>query len=68
MSTGTIVPFLRLEDVATAKTVSRGIPLAMLRLGGIAFGRYAGYGSWKAGALTAGPGTGLVLIINALDG
>jgi hypothetical protein len=63
-----VVPFLMLDDVATAKTVSRGIALAMLFLGGLALGRYAGYGSWKVGALMAGLGTGLVLIINALGG
>ena len=34
---------------ATAKNVSRGIALAMLFFGGLALGRYAGYGSWKVG-------------------
>ena len=48
--------------------VSRGIALAMLFVGGLALGRYAGYGSWKVGLLMAGLGTALVLAINALGG
>jgi hypothetical protein len=56
------------EDVATAKNVSRAIALAMLFVGGLALGRYAGYGSWKVGLLMAGLGSALVVAINALGG
>jgi hypothetical protein len=57
-----------MDDVATAKTVSRGIALAMLFFGGLALGRYAGYGSWKVGLMMAGLGTAIVIAINALGG
>ena len=40
----------------------------MLFLGGLVLGRYAGYGSWRAGLLMVGLGTALVLAINALGG
>jgi hypothetical protein len=40
----------------------------MLFLGGLALGRYAGYGSWRVGLLMAGLGTVLVIAINALGG
>jgi len=63
-----VIPFLVIADVEMAKHASRGIALAMLFLGGLALGRYAGYGSWKAGFTMAGLGTGLVGIINALGG
>jgi len=63
-----VLPFWLFQDVGTAKTVSRAIALAMLFFGGLALGRYAGYGSWKAGVMMIGLGTGLVLAINALGG
>ena len=63
-----VLPFMMFEDVATAKNVSRGVALAMLFVGGLALGRYAGYGSWKVGILMAGLGTALVVAINALGG
>jgi hypothetical protein len=63
-----VLPFVLIGDVGTAKTVSRGIALAMLFFGGLALGRYAGYGSWKAGVIMAGLGTGLVGAIMALGG
>jgi hypothetical protein len=56
------------EDVGMAKNVSRAVALAMLFAGGLALGRYAGYGSWKVGFLMAGLGTALVVAINALGG
>jgi hypothetical protein len=40
----------------------------MLFIGGLALGRYAGYGSWKAGLVMVGLGAGLVAAINALGG
>jgi len=63
-----VLPFMMFEDVGTAKNVSRAVALAMLFAGGLALGRYAGYGSWKVGFLMAGLGTALVVAINALGG
>jgi hypothetical protein len=63
-----VLPFLLMQDVASAKNWSRAIALAMLFFGGLALGRYAGYGSWKVGLMMAGLGTALVLAINALGG
>lgn len=63
-----VLPFAIFADVATAKTVSRWVALAMLFIGGLVLGRYAGYGSWRAGLLMVGLGTALVLAINALGG
>lgn len=62
------LPFLIFDDVRTALTVSRGIALAMLFFGGLALGRYAGYGSWKVGFMLAGLGSVLVAAIVALGG
>lgn len=63
-----VLPFLLIEDVGTAKNVSRAIALVMLFMGGLALGRYAGYGSWRVGLMMAGLGTLLVVAINALGG
>lgn len=63
-----VLPFAMIDDVGTAKAVSRAIALAMLFFGGMALGRYAGYGSWKVGLLMAGLGTALVAAIMALGG
>jgi hypothetical protein len=63
-----VLPFALIEDVATAKTLSRATALAMLFGGGLALGRYAGYGSWRAGLMMVGVGTALVIAINALGG
>jgi hypothetical protein len=63
-----VLPFALILDVGTAKTVSRAIALAMLFFGGLALGRYAGYGSWRVGLMMVGLGTALVIAINALGG
>jgi len=63
-----VLPFALIQDVATAKSVSRAIALAMLFAGGLALGRYAGYGSWRVGLMMVGVGTALVIAINALGG
>ena len=63
-----VLPFVFIQDVGTAKTASRAIALAMLFLGGLALGRYAGYGSWRVGLMMVGLGTALVIAINALGG
>ena len=63
-----VLPFALIDDVGTAKNVSRAVAIAMLFFGGLALGRYAGYGSWKVGLLMAGLGIALVGAINALGG
>ena len=63
-----VLPFVLIGDVGTAKLVSRGIALAMLFGGGMALGRHAGYGGWKAGFIMAALGTALVAAIMALGG
>ena len=40
----------------------------MLFFGGLALGRYAGYGSWRAGFLMAAVGAALVAAVMALGG
>jgi len=62
------LPFVIFGDVGTAKTVSRAVALTMLFFGGLALGRYAGYGSWKVGFMMAGLGTALVAAVMALGG
>lgn len=63
-----VLPFLLIQDIGVALPVSRGISLLMLFLGGLALGRFAGYGSWKVGLMMAGLGTALVVAIIALGG
>ncbi len=63
-----VLPFALFADVEMAKNVSRAIALTMLFFGGLALGRYAGYGSWKVGIMMAGLGTVLVAAIRALGG
>jgi hypothetical protein len=63
-----VLPFVLITDVAAAKATSRVIALAMLFFGGLALGRYAGYGSWRVGLMMVGLGTALVGAIMALGG
>ena len=63
-----VLPYALIGDVGAAKIVSRAIGLAMLFFGGLAFGRYAGYGTWRAGVIMVALGTGLVGAIMALGG
>jgi hypothetical protein len=63
-----VLPFALIQDVGAAKLVSRLVALAMLFLGGLALGRYAGYGSWKVGLMMAGLGTAVVAAVMALGG
>ena len=63
-----VLPFIVLHDVTMAKNISNAIALAMLFLGGLGLGRYAGYGSWRVGFIMIGLGIALVLAINALGG
>jgi hypothetical protein len=46
--------FALIDDVGVAKNASRTVAIAMLFFGGLALGRYAGYGSWKVGLMMAG--------------
>jgi VIT1/CCC1 family predicted Fe2+/Mn2+ transporter len=62
------LPFVFLEDADIALFVSRTIALGMMFLGGLALGRYAGYGSWKTGILMVALGTGVVVVVVALGG
>lgn len=62
------LPFVLFDDVGTAKNVSRAVALTMLFFGGLALGRYAGYGSLRVGFLMAGLGTALVAAVMALGG
>lgn len=63
-----VLPFIFFEDVGTAMIASRVTALAMLFLGGLALGRYAGYGSWRTGFVMMGLGAALVVAIIALGG
>ncbi|MDM0044521.1 hypothetical protein QTH91_08525 [Variovorax dokdonensis] len=63
-----VIPFAVMSDVAAAKSVSRGISLAMLFFCGFTLGRYAGYGGWRAGIKMALLGTLLVIAIHLLGG
>jgi len=63
-----ILPFAIIEDVGAAKAVSNAVALVMLFVGGLALGRYAGYGSWKVGFMMVALGTALVAAIRALGG
>jgi hypothetical protein len=63
-----VLPFMMFDDVGVAKNLSRAVALAMLFSGGLALGRYAGFGSWKVGLTMVGLGSGLVVAINALGG
>jgi len=62
------LPFVFIEDAGTALFVSRAIAITMMFLAGLALGRYAGYGSWKTGAMMAGLGTVVVAVVVALGG
>ena len=63
-----VLPFVMFADVGVAKNVSRAVALALLFGGGLALGRYAGFGSWKVGLIMVGLGSGLVVAITALGG
>ena len=44
-----VLPFVLIQDVGTAKTISRAIALAMLFFGGLALGRYAVTAAGRSG-------------------
>ncbi len=63
-----VLPFVLIDDVASAKNLSRGIALVMLFFGGLVLGRYAGYGSWKVGLMMTALGAAVVAAVMALGG
>jgi VIT1/CCC1 family predicted Fe2+/Mn2+ transporter len=63
-----VLPFIFMTDAASAKWASRIVALVMLFIGGLALGRYAGYGSIRMGLAMMGLGVALVMAITALGG
>ena len=63
-----VLPFVLITNVKLAMNASRAIALAMLFIGGLSLGHYAGYVGWKVGLSMMVLGTGLVLVIKALGG
>jgi hypothetical protein len=62
------LPFLLIHDVALAKTVSRGLSLALLFVGGYAVGRYSGVRPGWMGLAMLAIGAALVAAVTALGG
>jgi hypothetical protein len=62
------LPFLVFSDAHLALYVSRGLTIAMLFGGGVALGRYSGYGGWRAGLAMVAIGLVLIVAIIALGG
>ena len=62
------LPFVVFADPKTGLLVSRILTLAMLFAGGLALGRYAGYGTWRSGAAFIALGVALTAAIIALGG
>ena len=63
-----VLPFALIDHVGMAKIVSRVVTLAMLFVGGLALGRYAGFGSLKTGFMMAALGVVVIAAIMALGG
>jgi hypothetical protein len=62
------LPFVVMDDGKAALLVSRLLTLAMLFGGGLALGRYSGWGGWKAGAAFMGIGVVVTAAVIALGG
>lgn len=62
------LPFVLLSDVPTALLVSRLLTLAMLFIGGMALGHYAGFGAVATGLGMTALGVALTMAIIALGG
>ena len=62
------LPFVLMADVQNALIVSRALTLAMLFFGGLALGRFAGYGTWRSGIAMVGLGILITIAIIALGG
>jgi hypothetical protein len=64
-----VLPFVFIDDVATAKWVSRLLALGMLFMGGRSLGRHAGYTTGvQTGFSMMGLGAALIVAIMALGG
>jgi hypothetical protein len=63
-----VLPFAFMQDVGAAKNASRIVAVVLLFLGGLALGRYAGYGSWRAGLAMTFLGVVMVGVIKVLGG
>jgi VIT1/CCC1 family predicted Fe2+/Mn2+ transporter len=62
------LPFVLIADPKTGLLVSRILTLVMLFGGGLALGRFAGYGTWRAGLAFVALGVVLTAAIIALGG
>ena len=62
------LPFVLMDDVRSALVVSRALTLTMLFVGGLALGRFAGYGTWRTGIAMVGLGVLITIAIIALGG
>ena len=62
------LPFVVMADVRDALVVSRTLTLTMLFFGGLALGRFAGYGTWRSGVAMVALGGALTAAIIALGG
>jgi len=62
------LPFVLFKDISTALIVSRVLTLVMLFCAGIALGRHAGFGGWRAGLAMVALGVALTVAIVALGG
>lgn len=62
------LPFVLFADAKMGLLVSRGLTLVMLFGGGLALGRYAGYGTWRSGIAFVTLGVALTAAIIALGG
>jgi len=63
-----VLPFMFFTDATAAKITSRLIALLMLFGGGIALGRYSGYGAVRMGLGMTGLGAAVIVAIIALGG
>jgi len=63
-----VLPFMFFTDATAAKVASRIIALLMLFGGGMALGRYSGYGAARMGLGMTGLGAALIVAIIALGG
>ncbi len=64
-----VLPFLLVRDVGLAMNISRATALAMLFLGGVALGRYAGHAlPASTGLVTGAVGAVLIAAVKVLGG
>jgi hypothetical protein len=63
-----VIPFLLTDDAERGLRLSNAVAIAMLLVGGMAFGRVAGYRPWVSGLAMVALGLALVAITIALGG